>query len=542
MVATNRGGMMRSAAHVLVVGAGPTGLTLALQAHDHGAHVRIIERRQEAFRPSRALILHPRTLEALRPLGVTEPLLAHADTAPEAWLHMGPSAVHVRLAQLALTDTAFPHLSLVRQMDVETTLARALADRGVTVERGVELIETRDGPDCAQATLRSATGLERVECTFIAGCDGPESIVRSGANIGWRGGSYRQEVILADLELDADLAHGVAHVVVGRHGLLLLFALGERATWRLLATRPVSSFSASFGQPGLPVSSGEAQDLLDDAGLDARITKLVWSARYRLQHRLATHFRQGRLFLLGDAAHAYSPATGQGMNTGIQDAVNLGWKLAFAPFASTEADRAALLDSYEAERRPAAGQALAMTRIAFWAEASTDPLASLLRGVFAPLGAPLAPTLLNQRWLTALAGHALSQSWVAYPDSPLTWEGAPHLPSQRAWPRAGQWLPDVAAVTASGMRVRLRALLARPGAHVILQRDAAALERHHLGAQVTIHRLTNMPGAGALIVRPDGYVGCRCQRADVGQAHAWLERIGAATGQPSSSSALTSAE
>jgi hypothetical protein len=281
---------------------------------------------------------------------------------------------------------------------------------------------------------------------------------------------------------------------------------------------------------------------LDDAGLDARITTLAWSARYRLQHRLAAHFRQGRLFLLGDTAHAYSPATGQGMNTGIQDAVNLGWKLAFSPFVSTEADRAALLDSYERERRPAAGQALAMTHVAFWAEASTDPLASLLRGVFAPLGAPLAPTLLSQRWLTALAGYTLSQSWVAYPDSPLTLEEAPHLPIRRAWPHAGQWLPDVTAVTASGLRVRLRALLGRPGAHVILQRDAAALERLNLGALVTVHRLANMPGAGALIVRPDGYVGCRCQRADVGQVKAWLERIGAATGQHSSSSSLTTAE
>ena len=160
-------------AEVLVVGAGPTGLTLALQAHADGARVRIIERRSEAFRPSRALILHSRTLEALRPLGVTDTLLAQADVAPEGCLHLGSRVVRARLADLALPDTAFPHLSLVRQMDVETVLAQTLADRGIEVERGVELINVRDGLEHAVATLRTESGRETVACDFVAGCDGP---------------------------------------------------------------------------------------------------------------------------------------------------------------------------------------------------------------------------------------------------------------------------------------------------------------------------------------------------------------------------------
>ena len=141
--------------------------------------------------------------------------------------------------------------------------------------------------------------------------------------------------MLADVELDGTCAGGVAHVVAGRRGLLFVFALGERATWRLLATRPAAPGAAAVRAPGPPVPAAELQALLDDAGLDARITDLAWSARFRLQHRLAARFRRGRLFLAGDAAHAYSPATGQGMNTGIQDAVNLGWKLAFAACAAT---------------------------------------------------------------------------------------------------------------------------------------------------------------------------------------------------------------
>src|SRR5271169_5207374 len=136
---------------ILVAGAGPAGLALALQAHDHGAVVRVIERRPEAFRPSRALILHARTLEVLRPLGVTQALLARADIAPTADLQLGSRVVRITLADLALPDTAFPHLSLVRQMDVERVLAEALADRGVEVERGTELARVDQGPEGVRA-------------------------------------------------------------------------------------------------------------------------------------------------------------------------------------------------------------------------------------------------------------------------------------------------------------------------------------------------------------------------------------------------------
>jgi 2-polyprenyl-6-methoxyphenol hydroxylase-like FAD-dependent oxidoreductase len=513
--------MMRPA-DLLVVGAGPTGLTLALQAHDHGAQVRIIERRREAFRPSRALILHPRTLEVLRPLGVTDALLAHADIAPEGHLHLGARVVRARLAELALPDTAFPHLSLVRQMDVETVLARALAERGIAVERGTELIAVENGEAGARATLRSSAGIERVTCAYVAGCDGPESTVRAAAGIGWHGGAYRQEVVLADLELDAELARGVAHVVAARRGLLFVFALGEGATWRLLATRPAGRDPVPFGQPGPPVPASELQALLDEAGLAARITELAWSARYRLQHRLATRFRRGRLFVAGDAAHTYSPATGQGMNTGIQDAVNLGWKLAFAGGAT---DPAALLDSYDRERRHAARLGLAMTHLAFWFEASTDPLPALLRGVLAPLGAPAVPALLHQRPLVAEGIRWISQLRVAYPDSPVQVEGRPWL---RGAPYAGHRLPD-RDVTADGQQTRLHALLARPCVHVLLQRDARALGALALGPCVTVHCLTSVPGTGVLAVRPDGYVGFRCGIADERQLRAWLARIGAGT-------------
>ena len=514
---------MTSPPDVLVAGAGPAGLTLALQAHDHGARVRIVERRPETFRPSRALIVHPRTLEVLRPLGVTAELLARADTAPQVRLHMASRTVRAQLASLALPDTAFPHLSLVRQADVERVLSDALADRGVRVERGTELTRVRDDADAARVRLRSERGPEEVACRFVAGCDGPASTVREQAGIGWPGGPYPVEAVLADVDIDGSLAAGVAHVVAARDGLVFVFTLGEQAAWRLLVTRPASGEPVPFGVPGPPVAAAELQALLDQAGLDVRITRLAWSARVRLQHRVAARFRQGRLFLAGDAAHAYSPATGQGMNAGIQDAANLGWKLAFAVAGTADP---ALLGSYDPERRPVAREVLAMTHLVFWAEAATGRIPSFLRGVVAPCAAPAVPALLGRRRLVAAGIRLLSQLRVGYTHSPLSVEGAPRL---AGGPRAGQRLPD-ATVTCGGHRARLHELLARPGIHVLLHRDAVQIEELPFGRYVTFHRLTSSPGRGLVAVRPDGYVGFRCGSAEVRQLSDWLAGIGA-TGQ-----------
>ena len=455
----------------------------------------------------------------LRPLGVTRALLARADIAPAADLRLGSRVVRVTFGDLALPDTAFPHLSLVRQMDVERVLAQALADRGVEVERGTELAAVREEPGGVRAVLRSPAGPRR------PGSASPSAATARPAPCGprpaWAGpAAYPVEIVLADAELDGDLAGDAAQVVAGRGGLLFAFRLGERATWRLLATRPATSERLEPGSFGPPVSAADLQALIDAAGLDARITGLVWSARVRVQRRVAGRFRRGRLFLAGDAAHAYSPATGQGMNAAIQDAANLGWKLAFA---AARPAGGPLLDSYDRERRPVARQLLAMTNLAFWAEAGTGPVPSAFRARLAPLAAPLVPALTRGR-LAAAGIRLLSQLSVSYRGSPLSVEGTPR---RRGGPRAGDRLPD-RLVRADGRSVRLHDLLARPGVHILLDRDADRLEDLALGRFVTVHRLTSVPGRGVTVVRPDGYIGFRGGTAEAGQLAAWLARVSAA--------------
>ncbi|SDJ86966.1 2-polyprenyl-6-methoxyphenol hydroxylase [Cryobacterium psychrotolerans] len=551
---------------VLVVGAGTTGLALALQAHDHGAHVRIVERRLDLFRPSRAMIMHPRTLELLRPLGVTDALLARGDTAAAVRLHVGSRVVPVGIERLDLPRTAFPHLLLIRQADVEAVLFEALAARGVTVERGAELVGIRPGKS-HRAILRHNDHdeeLEEVPYRYLAGCDGAASVVRDRIGA-WHGGDYAEEVVLADLELSGtgtgagtasadaqaddrsrahatdraaapapagDLEPGVAHVVAGRRGLLFLFAIGERATWRMLATRAAGESRHPFGQPGPPVPRDQLQALVDDAGLPARITEVAWSAQVRLQYRLATHFRRGALFIAGDAAHVHSPAAGQGMNTGIQDALNLGWKLAFAAGAdaSGAAPRTELLASYERERRPADRRVLRVTHVIFWAEASLHPLAQLLRSVVVPLGAPLAPWLMRRRRLVAEGARLMSQFGLHYRGSRLSVEGvaAPgSRPGSVRRARVGSRLPD-ALVRCEDRRVRLHELIAKPGVHILLQKDAAVIDTGLLGPMTHVHRLSDRPGRGVAVIRPDGYVGFRAADVDQDQLGAWLRLVGLA--------------
>jgi len=505
---------------VLIVGAGPTGLTTALQAHDHGATVRVVERRPDAVRPSRAMIVHPRTLESLRPLGVTDALLVRGDRAPAAELHIGRRRVSARLADVDLPDTAFPHLTLLRQMDVEEVLAAALVRRSVEIERGVELVGASAGDGSLRATLSANGATEETRCRYIAGCDGPDSTVRGLAGIAWKGGPYREEVVLADAELAGDLPPGL-HVVVGRPGLVFLFPLGEGATWRILATRPARGDGEPFGQPGRAVPRSEVQALLDAAGLRVAVDEPTWSAQVRLQHRVAASFRRGRLFLAGDAAHTHSPAAAQGMNAGILDAVNLGWKLAFA------GDRPELLDSYDRERRPVARQVTALTHAVFFAEASAHPVPAFLRATLLPLAAPALPSLLRQRTLMAAVVRLLSQCWVRYRHSPLSAEGTPG----GRGPRPGDRLPDE-DVTSRGRLVRLHELTARPGVHVLLERDAEALEDGLRSARVSVHRIGSWPGWGLVAVRPDGHVGFRSRDSDPDLLRDWLELVGARVGRP----------
>jgi hypothetical protein len=209
------------------------------------------------------------------------------------------------------------------------------------------------------------------------------------------------------------------------------------------------------------------------------------------------------------------------MNTGIQDALNLGWKLAFAASAPTRPVTDVLLDSYERERRPVARHVFALTHALFWGEAGTDPLARFARASLAPLASPMVPYLLRRRRLVAQGVRLLSQLRVHYRHSELSVEGEP---PGRHGARPGERLPDALVEVVAG-RCRLHELIAHPGVHVLLDRDAIAPPDQALGPLVSVHRMLDRRGAGVVVVRPDGYVGFRAAEVDPCQVVDWLSLI-----------------
>jgi len=511
-----------SGSDILVVGAGPTGLTLALQAHDHGARVRVVDQRSGPSRPSRAMIVHPRTLEVLRPLRVIDALLARGDRRPTVELHLGRHLIDAGLTDFELADTAYPHLLLIRQTDVEAVLLAAAAERGLHVEWDTAFESYLLDSGKAIATVRPGGEPAHIEARFLVGADGSTSTVRAMAGITFDGASYPVDIVLADLELTDGAGPGPAHAVAGRDGLVFLFPLGEQATWRLLATVPAMPPSQPFGQVGLPVPRAEIDRLIDRSGINVRVAHVAWSARVRVQHRISSRYRVGPVLLAGDAAHTFSPAGGQGMNTGIQDATNLGWKLALLSTRSVPAG--ALLASYEAERRDIARMTLALTHLLFWVEAGTGMVPSFLRGTVGPLAAPLVPVLLRQRRLTALGIRVLSQLRWNYRHSPLSLGAELGGRQQRSAPhgRPGDRLPDATVLTGSGHH-RLHELMATAGLHILLQRNAEPLTISD--DLVHVHRVLSWPGRSAVVVRPDGHIGYRGPTTD---AENWLEPLGLA--------------
>ena len=520
---------------VLVVGAGPTGLTLAAQLRAFGATLRLIDRQPDRVHESRALGVQPRTLEVLRGLGLAEELIARGNDAVWLQLHAGGRVVRVRLFGLGLDDTAYPFLLLVSQAETEQVLGERLAGQGVAIEREVELIGFHTDPDAVTCTLRHRDGrTETVRARYLVGADGAGSTARHGARIPFKGGAYPQTFALADLEVDG-LDGDAAHAFIGEVGILLCFPLGRPASWRLLATHPAIQGSREPSGPTME----ELQALADTfTGGRLRLRDPVWRTYFGLQHRHAARYQTDRIFLAGDAAHVHSPAGAQGMNTGIQDAWNLGWKLALV---SRGTARTALLATYDAERRPVGGFVVRSTDRAFSAATSTSPLVRILRTRLVPRLLPLA---LRFDRAVASGFRTVAQLDIRYRNSPAVQEGRPRL---RRGPRAGHRLPD-ARIARGGQECWLGEALATPRVHLLLcgppdawdQRQLTALRRRHPDT-LAVHHLTRTAAPSALhdlegramarlggdqaahyLIRPDGHIGYRAAGTDLGGLQRYL--------------------
>ena len=477
--------MPRDPIDVLIVGAGPTGLTLALQLARLGVRIRIVDRSADRVHESRALALQPRSLEVLGRLGVTDELVAAGNRAVQVRLHLRGRVLSVPLFDLGLEDTEYPYLLFLSQAETERILEERLAGLGVTVERRVELTDLSQDDGSVTGVLHHRDGTsETVRAPYAVGCDGARSSVRRLAGIPFEGSTYPQTIMLADCEADG-LERGAAHAFVSTSGILLFFPLGTPATWRLLAIKRTTAARApsDTGATTPHATLADVQAAVDDyTGGTVRLHDAAWTTEFRIHLRAASRYRSGRLFLAGDAAHIHSPAGGQGMNTGIQDAVNLGWKLAQALSGTGDP---ALLDTYQAERRPVGQAVLRLSNRPFRIATSTSPLVRFARSRVAPVLAPLA---VKASWGRARLFRTVSELGIGYRRSPLSVNGpGPRFRWRRGGLQAGDRLPD-APVRYNGEATTLHRVLAEPAWHLL-------------------HWRAPNDGKVHCLVRPDGYIG-----------------------------------
>jgi 2-polyprenyl-6-methoxyphenol hydroxylase-like FAD-dependent oxidoreductase len=500
---------------VLIAGAGPTGLVLALSLAQQGVGVRIVDKTAEPGTTSRAVVVHARTLELYRQLGLAEDVIRAGTPNPgiNLWVR-GKRRARISFGDAGADLTPYPFILVYPQDLHERLLIERLERLGVRVERNTELHAFTQQQDRVQATLRGPNRDEACEARFLAGCDGARSPVRHLLGAGFEGGTYDQLFYVADVIAGGPPADGEIHLSLDDADFLALFSYGGEGRARLIGSireQRVSPYrELSFGDIGERAIGG----------LGVEVRKVNWFSTYKVHHRITDHFRHGRVFLLGDAAHIHSPAGGQGMNTGIGDAVNLSWKLAAVLKGKAPP---ALLGSYEPERIGFARRLVQTTDRAFTLASSEGKLAERIRTEWVPR---IAPALTGLDPVRKFAFRTVSQMVVNYRRGPLS-EGA----AGDVW--GGDRLPWVKLADGTDNFAPLKTLdwqvhvygEAKTELSQACQARGLALHRAPWAPQM---RKAGVKQDALYLVRPDGYVALAEPKGDARRLIAWLDAHGVA--------------
>jgi 2-polyprenyl-6-methoxyphenol hydroxylase-like FAD-dependent oxidoreductase len=495
---------------VVIVGAGPVGLTLACELAQRGVGFRLVDRALQPFEGSRGKTLQPRTLELMDDLGVIARILARGEwTPPIRTYQQGREipAEHLFGGRVPTSDTPYPRPFTIAQNLTEEILRQRLAQLGGRVEYGVELTALDQMAGEVVLTLSTATGDETQRAAYAVGCDGGRSTVRGLLGVPFEGDTDEtRRLYVADVRLTG-LDRTTWYSFRGPAGMLNIAPLATTDLFQCQAAIPPQA-------PDQPTMQA-LQAIIDERTCSGaiRLLDMAWSTAWRLNERLAARYRVGRVLLAGDAGHVHSPAGAQGLNTGVQDAYNLGWKLAGALRGAP----AALLDSYEAERRPIAAWMLGMT-------SALEAQSFKMKGL---------PTDRDESMLHLTLG---------YRDSALARE-------ERAAPGrvvAGDRIPDATGLVWNGAPARLFDVLRGPRPTVLAFGEGwgetlAALRARFPEALLAIVRVgpggevvdtegrlaagLGITGAPLLVVRPDKYLGLATDRAAAAEIEIYLRSL-----------------
>ena len=490
---------------VLIVGAGPTGLTLALWLARLGVGLRIIDRAGAPGETSRAAVVQARILEFYQQIGIAQRIIEGGIIADRLTVRRRRRALATApLQAMGRGLSMFPYILSLPQDEHERLLVAELRTLGIEVERNAALAGFRQGPQGVHATLETARGTETVSTRFICGCDGAHSAVRRGMAVSFPGGTYSQIFYVADASAHGEAAAGGVQVCISSKDFCLVFPVRNTGTVRLIGTVPPESES----KPEIGIDD-VTETIVRNSGL--ALDKVHWFSTYHVHHRIAEHFHDGNALLAGDAAHIHSPAGGQGMNTGIGDAVNLAWKLAAVVQGRAAAS---LLDSYQSERMAFARVLVKTTDTGFRLVTNRTFVGRLMRSVVLPT---LFPLLTRIGPVRRLLFRVVSQIRIHYRGSALSRgrAGAVHGGDRLPWLDRGG-AGNYASLASLDWQVHVYGV-ASPSLRDFLKSRGLALHELAWGEDAAAAGLAR---DAAYLLRPDGHVAL----ADPAQDTAVLER------------------
>jgi 2-polyprenyl-6-methoxyphenol hydroxylase-like FAD-dependent oxidoreductase len=513
---------------VLIVGAGPTGLMLANQLARRGVRFRIIDRHAGPSLQTRALGVQARTLEIYAQLGIVQRALELGKRGVGAnWWTGGRRVARLAIGDIGRDLSPYPYLLILGQDDNERLLGEALTKSGGRIEWNTELVALSQESDRVVARVKQPDGVVReVTARWVAGCDGARSSVRELNGISFQGAPYEDVFFVADTVMTGPMVSDELNIYMWRRGFHLLFPMRGKDHWRIVGIVPPEL----RGRDNLTFEE-VIPSFRQEAGSGIVFQKCSWFSTYRIHHRRAQRFREQRCFLLGDAAHIHSPVGAQGMNTGLQDAYNLGWKLALV--VSGQAD-ARLLDSYEDERIPVAQALLGTTDRLFSLVISDNWVTGLLRTRLIP---KLLAQALKLERVQKAAFLTISQTGIEYRKSPLS-ETLAGIPESAV--RAGDRFPWVRLkLTNGGSREDLYQKLDDTRYTLIVIGQPALVSGGPAldGAMQTLIIPENaenraelervkVPETAFYLLRPDGYVGLAGVRMDMAEVNRYVsERL-----------------
>jgi 2-polyprenyl-6-methoxyphenol hydroxylase-like FAD-dependent oxidoreductase len=517
---------------VLIVGAGPSGLLMACQLAIHHIPFRIIDKTEDHTTQSRALVVQARSLEIFDQMGVAGKAIQHGKIARAIGAFFnGKKVLRVVVNDMGGGLTKFPYLLMLEQSHTERILVEFLKEHGHQVERKTELKSLTQNAEVVTSIVKLPAGQEEtIHSKYIIGADGAHSIVREQLGIPFSGKTYQESLFVLDCKAEVDIPTDEMYMTFGETAIGGFFPL-TNGRWRILGNIP----EALEGKEEITFEDIE-KDFAKRIHMSVRLYDPQWISAYHSHHRYASTFRKGRGFLIGDAAHIHSPVGAQGMNTGLQDAYNLAWKLALVLKGTAEST---LLDSYTAERITIARNLVRSTDRVFSVVTSSNAIIKTIRIYIIPTLLKLAgPVFQKLKFIQRFAFKGISEIGINYRKSPLSQKASFGAFPHHA-PKPGDRLPFITFKEANGYeththeKMRCKFFCLFVFSDILPQEiipviqpftDVVSIEAIPMTAQTkSLYKAFGIKEQGYYLIRPDCYIACRSQSLETAGLEDYLK-------------------